>query len=76
MSPGPRVNRGRRIDARAEGCYEKAREAGLNGLKLAKQGKRREALKSQAEAERWYKLYRRYGGTKPLTITTPEILAP
>lgn len=48
-------------------CRTMAWQAAKRGLDLAAVGKRRDALKAQAEAERWYRLYRRYGGTGPLT---------
>lgn len=64
---GPRVNRGRRIDARADGCYEKARAAAVRGQMHVQAGKQRLALEALAEAESWYRLYKKYGGTKPLT---------
>ena len=48
-------------------CHVAAREAALRGMDLAEKGKRRLALKAQAEMERWYRLYRKYGGTRPLT---------
>ncbi len=44
-----------------------ARKAAIEGMRLAENGKRREALKAKAEAERWYRLYQKYGGKGPLT---------
>lgn len=48
-------------------CHIEARAAALRGLKHAEDGDRRQALKAQAEAERWYRLYQKYGGKGPLT---------
>lgn len=59
---GPTVNRGRRVDARAENCLKEARAAVERGKKLAAEGKEREAMKALAEAERHYALYKKYGG--------------
>ncbi len=47
--------------------HMRAREAALRGLKAADTGKRKEAIKAQVEAERWLRMYRKYGGTEPIT---------
>jgi hypothetical protein len=44
-----------------------AREAALRGLKAADEGKRKEAIAAQVEAERYVRMYRKYGGTRPIT---------
>ena len=47
-------------------CHIEATKHARAGLKLAKDGKRRQALKSAVEAERWERLYRKYGGKGPI----------
>ncbi len=47
-------------------CHIEASNHARLGLRLAKAGRRREALKAAVEAERWERLYRRYGGKGPI----------
>lgn len=47
-------------------CHIAATAHARTGLKLAKEGKRRQALKAAVEAERWERLYRKYGGKGPI----------
>lgn len=44
--------------------YTLAAEAAMEGLKPGKS--RREILKAKVEAQRWYKMYQKYGGKQPL----------
>lgn len=47
-------------------CHVEASRHARAGLKLAKEGKHRKALKAAVEAERWERLYRKYGGKGPI----------
>jgi hypothetical protein len=47
-------------------CHIEACKHARLGLKLAKEGRRRQALKAAVEAERWERLYRKYGGKGPI----------
>ena len=44
--------------------YTLACQAARRGIEPGRS--RREILKAQVEAKRWYLMYREYGGTKPL----------
>lgn len=48
------------------GCHVEATRAAIRSIEAAAANKKREALKAKAECDRWYRLYRKYGGTLPL----------